>query len=204
MADTTFVNSVTLTDADWFNDLNRLHYTIFGDPATLAALKTTTFGSPYPVNHGPVMRAAADQSITTNTTLASATNMSFAIAANEEWEADFDIDLNGVTALQTTGMKWAVTVPAGATLNVRAALIPNVVAGGTNVLTRATTTGGAAMDFSAATLPDVTAGGLVRISVWVLNSTNAGTVQLQVAQSTSSATALVIAKGSHGVATRVA
>lgn len=33
MADTTFVNGVTLTDADWFNDVNRLHYTIFSDPA---------------------------------------------------------------------------------------------------------------------------------------------------------------------------
>jgi hypothetical protein len=41
MSDTTFTNNVTLTDADWFNDLNRLHYTILGDPATLAALKTT-------------------------------------------------------------------------------------------------------------------------------------------------------------------
>lgn len=34
MSDTTFVNGVTLTDADWFNDVNRLHYTIFGDPTT--------------------------------------------------------------------------------------------------------------------------------------------------------------------------
>lgn len=33
MADTTFVNGVTLTDEDWFNDVNRLHYTIFNDPA---------------------------------------------------------------------------------------------------------------------------------------------------------------------------
>lgn len=40
MADTTFVNNVTLTDADWFNDLNRLHYTIFGDPADDAAART--------------------------------------------------------------------------------------------------------------------------------------------------------------------
>lgn len=43
MSDTTFTNAVTLTDADWFNDVNRLHYTIFGDPATaedaLAALQ---------------------------------------------------------------------------------------------------------------------------------------------------------------------
>lgn len=40
MADTTFVNAATLTDADWFNDLNRLHYTIFGDPADAAAART--------------------------------------------------------------------------------------------------------------------------------------------------------------------
>jgi hypothetical protein len=40
VADTTFVNTVTLSDADWFNDLNRLHYTIFGDPADDAAART--------------------------------------------------------------------------------------------------------------------------------------------------------------------
>lgn len=40
MADTTFVNAATLTDADWFNDVNRLHYTIFGDPANAAAVAT--------------------------------------------------------------------------------------------------------------------------------------------------------------------
>lgn len=41
MADTTFVNQTTLSDEDWFNDLNRLHYTIFGDPADLATLRAT-------------------------------------------------------------------------------------------------------------------------------------------------------------------
>lgn len=40
MANTTFINGVTLTDADWFNDVNRLHYTIFGDPADAAAART--------------------------------------------------------------------------------------------------------------------------------------------------------------------
>ena len=40
MASTTFTNNVTLTDADWFNDLNRLHYTILGDPADAAAART--------------------------------------------------------------------------------------------------------------------------------------------------------------------
>lgn len=41
MSDTTFVDGTTLTAEDWFNDLNRLHYTILGDPATLAALRVT-------------------------------------------------------------------------------------------------------------------------------------------------------------------
>ena len=45
MADTTFVNGVTLTDADWFNDVNRLHYNIFGDPSTgSAAIGTVVSG----------------------------------------------------------------------------------------------------------------------------------------------------------------
>lgn len=49
MASTTFVNGVTLSDADWFNDVNRLHYTIFGDPADAAAARTSlvTFASTY-------------------------------------------------------------------------------------------------------------------------------------------------------------
>jgi hypothetical protein len=44
LSSTIFVNGVTLTDEDWFNDLNRLHYTILGDPATLAALLSTIGG----------------------------------------------------------------------------------------------------------------------------------------------------------------
>lgn len=40
MADTNYTNGVTLTDADWFNDVNRLHYTILGDPADAAAIVT--------------------------------------------------------------------------------------------------------------------------------------------------------------------
>lgn len=41
MSDTTYVDGVTLLTADTMNDLNRLHYTIFGDPATLLALQNT-------------------------------------------------------------------------------------------------------------------------------------------------------------------
>ncbi len=45
MTDTVFVNAVTLSDADFFNDLDRLHYTIFGDPATLTAARNTLIPS---------------------------------------------------------------------------------------------------------------------------------------------------------------
>ena len=45
MSDTTFANGTTLTDEDWFNDVNRLHYTIFNDPATQAAANTRMNGT---------------------------------------------------------------------------------------------------------------------------------------------------------------
>lgn len=50
MADTTFTNGVTVTDADWFNDLNRLHYTIFNDPADFTAVQTAMFTNVGAVN----------------------------------------------------------------------------------------------------------------------------------------------------------
>lgn len=46
MTTTTFVNATTLTDADWFNDLDRLHYDIFSDPADIAAVKTALHAAP--------------------------------------------------------------------------------------------------------------------------------------------------------------
>ena len=41
MADTSFVNGVTVTDASWFNDVNRLHYTILGNPANVSTVAAT-------------------------------------------------------------------------------------------------------------------------------------------------------------------
>jgi len=40
MADTAYTDNVTVVTADTMNDLNRLHYTIFGDPADDAAART--------------------------------------------------------------------------------------------------------------------------------------------------------------------
>lgn len=45
MTSTVYVNGSTLTDEDWFNDLNRLHYTIFGDPAAAGPLIITLNGA---------------------------------------------------------------------------------------------------------------------------------------------------------------
>lgn len=68
MADTTFVNNVTLTDADWFNDVNRLHYTILGDPSTLADLISNTLVSTgMPFNHG-LSASVASNALTINLT----------------------------------------------------------------------------------------------------------------------------------------
>lgn len=50
MSSTTFTNNVTLTDADWFNDVNRLHYTILGDPADVAAARTALSAAASGVN----------------------------------------------------------------------------------------------------------------------------------------------------------
>src|SRR5690348_2218752 len=56
MSSTTFTNGVTLTDADWFNDVNRLHYTIFGDPADATAARNAlpliTIGTPVATTSG--------------------------------------------------------------------------------------------------------------------------------------------------------
>lgn len=50
--DTSFSDGITQTAADWFNDLNRLHYTIFGDPANLAAAQAALLASPIAIGSG--------------------------------------------------------------------------------------------------------------------------------------------------------
>lgn len=43
MASTNFADGVTLTDDEWFNDLNTLHYVIFGDPVSLPEAHSAFF-----------------------------------------------------------------------------------------------------------------------------------------------------------------
>lgn len=145
-------------------------------------------------------RKTTDQSLTLTNTLTNDSHLSFAIGASEEWIADFNIDAGA--ALATTGVQIAITVPSGATLNVSTALMPDFLTGANSGMKR-TTTSGAAMDFTALTQIG-TGDAQLQLTVWVLNSTTPGTVQLQFAQSTSNATALTFRKGSFMRATRVA
>lgn len=148
-----------------------------------------------------VARASADQSITSNTTLANATNLAFAVAANEEWAATFNVILGD--GLGTTGVKLAVTTPAGATQQIDASWIGLVSPTTATDTYATTTTSGAALDFTSAGMGNVGGKAMMRVTVWVLNGATPGNVQLQIAQSTSSVSALILRKGSHLVAERI-
>ncbi len=152
----------------------------------------TAGSAPVPV------RMTADQSITSSTTLTNVTDMVKSIAANEEWLWMFDLDIGA--ALKSTGIKIAVTVPSGATMNLLAIAESRSVGLSSNV--RRTTSSGGALDW------DTNFGGddpgLVHVLLWVLNSSNAGNMQLQFAQSSSSGSALTIRKGSGGTPGKIA
>lgn len=146
-----------------------------------------------PVSQGWIKggRITAGQSLNSSTTLTNVTNMVFAIAASETWIFFFFPHMNGPAA---GDIKFAVTFPASAT--VRYGVI------GVNSLTsaRSTNTAGAGLS-----------GGLTDnqlfmpiVSGIVVNSTNAGDVQLQFAQNTSDATNTNIVANSYYLAFRIA
>ena len=45
MGDTTFQNGVTLTDDDWFNDINDFYYTIFKEAGTLVSAQAAFYSA---------------------------------------------------------------------------------------------------------------------------------------------------------------
>ena len=68
MADTTYVAFTTKVTADTMNDLNRLHYTIFSDPADLAAVKATLHAAPGAIG-GDTPAAGAFTTLSASSTL---------------------------------------------------------------------------------------------------------------------------------------
>lgn len=141
------------------------------------------------------------QSLTSQTTLQNVTGLQVTMGANDEWVGTFELEVGA--ALATTGVKLAVTAPTGATVFVGAGLIPDHVGAG-NLNYKSTTSSGTALDFTAASQVGVnTAFFSVRVRV-AGDGIHSGSIQLQFAQSTSSATAVSISAGSFMRFTRIA
>ena len=145
-------------------------------------------------------RKTANNSITSNIVLADETELLFPVGVQAEWCATFSLDFGA--ALATTGLQLAVTAPAGSTINVIASVAPDVFTGA-KTYTRRTTTSGATLNFTASDLASV-GDAKVEIYVWVDTGATAGNVKMQLAQSTSSGTALVLRKGSYMTANQLA
>jgi hypothetical protein len=132
---------------------------------------------------------ATDQTVTSSTSLVNDTALSFAIAASEAWQFELDLysTFDGGAA---SGIKAAFTVPSGATLQwlPTAVSIPITTSGSSQILAAG---GGATTTW------------MGKLIGQVINSTNAGTVQLQWAQNTSDATATALKAGSSLLATRL-
>jgi hypothetical protein len=136
-------------------------------------------------------RVAATLTQTSTTTLASLTELAVPIGANEVLHLTYTMDVGGT--LSTTGLQLAVTTPSGAAQNIIASVMPDVIAAG-NTISKRTGTSGAALDFTAATQVGVGTA-RVTVDVYVSNGATAGVVNIQRAQSTSSATALEVRTG---------
>lgn len=134
-------------------------------------------------------RKTADETVTTSTTLQDDDHLVFPIAANEEWTVTYHADCGA--ALGTTGIKVAVTTPAGSTLDF-SATITGLGGSGQPFGGRTTTSGTAAVNLALAAGGDQQLFGVL----WVLNGATPGNVTLQWAQGTSSGTGLTLRKGS--------
>ncbi len=80
MASTNFVDGQTVTSADWYNDLDRLHYDILGDPADAAAVRTALGLSA----SGKVLQVVEGTPYTSNTALSTLIPLDNTIPQNTE------------------------------------------------------------------------------------------------------------------------
>lgn len=143
-----------------------------------------------------VKRKTADESVTSSVTLQDDDHLTFPIGANEEWVADFYVGCGNL--LTSTGIKSAVTVPAGATLDVTGWFA--TVTAGNDQTGNSQTSGTGWITFT----PGAGNTGGIHVHVWVLNGATAGNVTLQWAQGTSNGNPLTFRKGAHMTAIRIA
>ena len=106
MADTTFIDQVTVIPTDWLNDLNRLHYTLLADPTTtqeiidaLPIVTTSTAGTSSAADKTKLDGIGAGANVTS---VYGRTGV--VVAATSDYDAiqvDFDNTTSGLTATDT-------------------------------------------------------------------------------------------------------
>ena len=136
-----------------------------------------------------ISRSTSNFTKNTNDTLGNVTGLLFPIGASEVWAVEVEMQ---TTANASGGLKFAFTVPTSG------AVTGNVVFGAAAAIVNARSAD--LTSASGSTTAMVTA----RITAMVVNSTTAGTVQLQAAQNASHASDSIVYSGSFLKAWRVA
>lgn len=133
-----------------------------------------------------------DESVTNSTVLQNDDELLIAVAANENWA--FEFALQCVATLATTGIKLAVTFPAGSTVFYCTFRFNHTA----QEFYASTATGGAALDMVAASFA-TTAEGMVIVKGTCRNGATAGNIQLQWAESTGGVGTTVTVKAGSAV-----
>ena len=118
MADTVFSNGVTLTDSDWFNDTNRIVYTILADSVDAAAAREALAAAASGANNDITSLTGLTTPLSVaqgGTGVAAQTGNVSAIRgftyANNSGDAVNDLDIAAGGAMDATGARW-ITVAA--------------------------------------------------------------------------------------------
>jgi hypothetical protein len=143
------------------------------------------------------VKKAADQTVTSSTTLVNDSSLSFAVAGNETWSFDVVLFVRGSTQAD---VKVAFTVPSGATINwggLGAATSAGSQVGDELEAHATSGTGSVSFGCKGTTSADTV---MIHIDGLVVNSNTAGTVQLQWAQANSTSTGTVVLANSFVIA----
>lgn len=136
--------------------------------------------------HGAVK--AADETVTSSTTLQDDADLSFPIGANQTWSVSMNL---AVTANASGGFKYDFTLPSGASGWM-------VVSGNATIAT-----GGVSVTTGAGGTVSLTNPTAILFKVYITSSSTAGTVQFRFAQNASFGTGTTVSKGSILQAIRV-
>jgi hypothetical protein len=172
-------------------------FQIVGDTAVLTGktLTSPVINSATGVGQTIVKRKTADESVTSSSALQDDDHLTFAIGANEEWQAILSIVAGDNVAVP--GIQTAVTVPSGATMLASAKYLFDPDSPRSS---HSATSGGVILGIQ----PPTSSFAYIYIDIWVLNGSNAGNVTLQWSQFVSNITSLKFKKGATLVAHRIA